>query len=568
MTRVIIVDDKEENAYYLDALLSAHGYEVESARDGAEALAKARQAPPDLVISDLLMPGMDGYTLLRHWKADSALSRAPFIVYTATYTDPADEALALDLGADAFILKPAEPEDFMARVRAVQAALPIHTQRPVGDDTGHLREYSEILIRKLEQKMRELEQSNRRLREDIAEREKAEAALRESEQRFRQLEAQLRQAQKMEAVGRLAGGVAHDFNNMLSVILGYTGIVIPRLPPGEIRTHLEEVRRAGERATDLTRQLLAFSRSQMLRPRVVELGAVVRDLQKMLERLLGEDVALSLVLRPGAGRVHADPTQISQIVMNLAVNAKDAMPRGGELTIEVAHVEAGDARIAGRADATRGPHVMLAVTDTGVGMDAATRERIFEPFFTTKEDGKGTGLGLATVFGIVTQSHGLIEVDSEPGKGSSFKLFFPCTDRAVDPDAPAPRTPTTLRGSETILLVEDDEQVRKMNVEVLRGQGYLVLDARDGAEALATAASFGGEIHLLVTDVVMPGMSGPVLAERLAATRPSTKPLYVSGYAPSAIVHHGVLEAGIAFLPKPISPDALLHKVRELLTPA
>ena len=381
----------------------------------------------------------------------------------------------------------------------------------------------------------------------------------------RSLEAQLRQAQKMEAVGRLAGGIAHDFNNLLMAVLGYAGLMLRRLDRDDpVRHSAEEIQKAGERAAELTRQLLAFSRKQVMIPQVLDLGAVVAETESILRRLIGEDVELVTSKEAPLGAVRADGSQVEQVVMNLAVNARDAMPRGGRLTIALRNVELDEAFVRDHPGAKPGPHVLLAVSDTGVGMSPETQSHLFEPFFTTKEVGRGTGLGLATVYGIVKQSDGYIAVRSDIGRGSTFEVFLPRVEDAPRPTRVA-RAPTPSRGSETILLVEDEGAVRRLMQEILTSAGYRVLPAANGAEAMHISRDHDGEIHLLMTDVVMPGMSGPQLASRIAATRPSTRILYTSGYTDDALGPHGVLEPGRAFLQKPLLPDDLAERVRELL---
>ena len=381
----------------------------------------------------------------------------------------------------------------------------------------------------------------------------------------RHLEEQFRQAQKMEAVGQLAGGIAHDFNNLLTAILGNTQLLLRDLPPGDAkRGDVEEIRKASERAASLTRQLLAYSRRQMLQPEVLDLNVVVAEMDKMLRRLIGEHIALGAGLAPDLGRVRADPNQIEQVIVNLAVNARDAMPDGGKLTIETANVDLDEAFAQAHLGSVPGSYALLAVTDTGSGMDASVRAHLFEPFFTTKEVGKGTGLGLATVYGIVKQSGGYISVYSEPGRGSSFKIYLPRI--ATPADEPAgPQKSGPAPGSETVLVVEDEPAVLTLSRRALEAQGYVVLAASDPAAALRVVERHGGTIHLLLTDVVMPGLSGRELADRLTAQRPGIRVLYMSGYPGDAVVQHGTLPLGSAFLQKPFSPDGLARKVRDVL---
>jgi len=380
-----------------------------------------------------------------------------------------------------------------------------------------------------------------------------------------QLEAQLRQAQKMEAVGRLAGGVAHDFNNILSVILSSADFIGSDAKAGDsIRDDAHEIYKAAMRAAGLTRQLLMFSRQQVLAPKVLDLDEVLENMDKMLRRILGEDVEFAIRRNARLGRVRVDPSSIDQVIMNLVVNARDAMPTGGKLTIETTNVVLDESFVHQHPGANLGPHVMLTVSDTGTGMDQATQQRIFEPFFTTKQVGKGTGLGLSTVLGIVQQSQGVIRVDSEPGKGTTFNIYLPRVDDVLEADR-ANHPNSTLHGSETILLVEDEDQVRMAAQSLLERNGYQVIEMSSPGEALLYSETNPQPIDLLLTDVVMPQMSGPELARRLALTRPKMKVLCMSGYADDSIVRHGVFESEIAFFQKPFTPDTLMRKVREVL---
>ena len=386
-------------------------------------------------------------------------------------------------------------------------------------------------------------------------------------ERERKHEEQLRQSQKMEAVGRLAGGVAHDFNNLLTAILGYSQLMQARLDQSSpLHREGEEIQKAGQRAASLTRQLLAFSRKQVLQPKVLDLNTVVTDIDKMLARLIGEDIEMIAFPDPKLGRVKADPGQIEQVIMNLAINARDAMPQGGKLIIQTSNVSLEDSYTSKRSlNLKPGPYVMLAVTDTGYGIDQKILPHIFEPFFTTKEQGKGTGLGLSTVYGIVNQSGGDIWVETDTGRGTTFKIYLPRVDNPAEEQQASEQRESLFSVSETVLLVEDEDVVRNLVREILKMNGYNVLQAANGREALPICEQHVGPIHLMLTDVVMPQMGGRELAERVASLRPEMKVLFMSGYTDDAIVHYGVLDSGVAFIQKPFTPDSLARKVRDML---
>jgi signal transduction histidine kinase/DNA-binding response OmpR family regulator len=685
MKNVLIVDDKEDNLYYLHVLLTGHGFEVTSARHGAEALVKARKTPPDIVISDLLMPVMDGYTLLRHWKADARLKKVPFIVYTATYTEAEDERLALDLGADAFILKPAEPEDFMVRLREVQAkaantvfSMP---KEPKGDEKELMEVYNKALIRKLEEKTLQQAETNEALLQDITERKRAEEELRwrttlfealmessvdgilvvdsqgkkilqnqrinelwkipqdiaenmndagqlefatsrvknpkqfaekvahlnshpdevgrdeievvdgtllertswpirdKAEKYYgriwyfrditerRNLEMQVRQAQKMEAIGQLAGGVAHDFNNILAVILMQAGLMtVEKDISPKLLAFASEIENAAQRAGNLTRQLLLFSRQQAMQPSDLDLQDSVTHMTKMLQRILGEDIRIQFKLSPVPLVVHADPGMIDQILLNLTVNARDAMPNGGELIIETSAVEFDEVTAAQTPQGRPGSFACLSVTDTGCGIPSDILPRIFEPFFTTKEVGKGTGIGLATIFGIVQQHQGWINVYSEVNQGTTFRVYLPRLMGLSGEKNVLPSLASVRGGSETILLVEDDPSVRSSLKNALSSLGYRVLEASDGAEALELWKQHSAEIDLLLTDLVLPGgMTGRELSERLLLDDPGLKVIYSSGYSAEIVSKHIPLEEGVNFLAKPYEARKLAQTIRNRL---
>ena len=515
LLNVLLVEDSASDAKLLVYELERTGRTVDFERvaDGHALRSALDRRSWDLVLSDSSMPSFGARSALAILQETSL--DIPFIIVSGTI----GEAAAVEVmraGARDFVLK-----DQLARLNpAVERELHARTVR---DD--------------------------KRL----------------SEQNALQLGEQLRQAQKMEAVGRLAGGIAHDFNNVLSVINSYAELLLQDLKPDEpIYEDVKAIRDAGARATNLTRQLLMFARQQVLVSKVIDLNALLEGMANMLGRVLGEDVEFVLLPTKPLGSVRADPGSLEQVVMNLVINARDAMPTGGKLTIRTENVELDEAHAHSHLGVGLGPHVLLTVTDSGTGIDERTLSRIFEPFFTTKELGKGTGLGLSTVLGIVQQSAGCIWAESEVGQGTSISMCLPRVDAAVD-STHTTIPPAGLLGTETILLVDDDEQVRAATRAILIKSGYDVIDARGGADALGRAQEYTGVIHLLVSDVVMPEMSGPELAKRLTKTRPEMKVLCMSGYTDDSIIRHGALDARIEFLQKPITPAALSVRVRQLL---
>ncbi|MGA2773068.1 MAG: response regulator [Bryobacteraceae bacterium] len=671
--KILSVDDNVENLYLIEMMARSHAHEVVSARNGLEALEQLAVQSFDLIVSDVLMPAMDGFQLCRTVKSDDRLKHIPFIFYTATYTARQDEELGLALGASRFIVKPVEPEEFLAALEQVvregeSGSIPVPAV-DLDDGGKSLSLYNQRLVRKLDRKIQQLETARTELAESqeqlrliwegsmdgmrlsdrhgiilranpalarmfakpldslpgqpftccygIDDPESILASYRQqvesrtvearfetmlrrwdgeqiwvegsnatielpsgpvvfsilrdvterkrSEQERSSLEEQLRQAQKLESIGRLAGGIAHDFNNVLTVINGYSRLLLGQLRAGDpLRDGLEEIRKAGERAAGLTQQLLAFSRKQVLQPRVLDLNRAVGEMRPMLARLMGEDVEVYVKLQAEATTICADPHQLGQVLMNLAVNSRDAMPHGGKFSIETGFVEWGESYVQSRPGAHAGPYVMLAVSDTGVGMKAETRGHIFEPFFTTKEVGKGTGLGLSTVHGIVEQSGGYVEVDSEVGRGTIFKIYLPRM-QAAPADSGKPEAVPAMGGKEMVLVVEDQPEVRRYAAAALRAYGYQVIETASADEALLVCEREGERIALILTDVVMPGLSGRELADRLKERRPGIKVLFMSGYTDDTMVHHGVLEKDAEFIQKPFSPDELAIKVRGMM---
>ena len=638
---ILVVDDEVELKNVLVEALVSQGYKTSGLNSGAEALAALRIHHFDIVLTDLMMPGMDGVTLVQE-----ALQLDPHLVcIVMTGQGTIQTAVdAMKVGAFDYVLKPfrlhmlaplmtramnvrqmrlenlqlretvaiyelaqtisltPDPQTIINKL--VDAAIKqtdadeVSVLLPCNDGTDDLyvaavrgANPGRSISERVPGNYHEIDSSfsiplqvankvvgtlsinaSSRLRPFTVAQMKVlsilaatAAAAIESAARD-DLEQQLRQSQKMEAIGRLAGGVAHDFNNLLTAINGYSSLALQRANPDDrIRGYLEEIKKAGERAANLTRQLLAFGRKQMMKPVVLNLNDIVSDMNKMLRRLIGEDILFTAKFDPELKPIKADPGQIEQVLVNLVVNSRDAMPQGGNLTIETANFDC-DAEFAGKhLGLAPGQYVMLAVSDSGCGMDDKTKARIFEPFFTTKEKGRGTGLGLSTVYGIVKQSGGSVWVYSESGKGTVFKVYFPQLPDGPEFSKAALVEAVVPRGSETILLVEDEDVVRGLARKILEQAGYYVLDARGSEDAIRLCRELPEPIHLLLTDVVMPERSGKEIAQCMQKVRPSTRVLYMSGYTDDAIVHHGVLDSDVEFIQKPFTPLALARKVREVL---
>lgn len=674
---ILIADDDGETAEALASVLREAGHSARLARHGGDALALAVNSPPDLVISDIMMPEMDGFMLCRRMQEDERLAKVPVILYSSVFCFDDDRELAMSLGASRFLVKPIDPGALLEAVRAETGrpggSRPENRTVAAGMDERHYR----ALLEKLHVKIKELEAarlklaesearyrgvtaalsdyvytvyvesgkavrtehgesclkvtgySRRELEDDpdlwlrmVAEEDRAAVteharavlsgkspgplehrivrkdgttgwvsntpvlhrgpaggllaytgvlrditARKAAEERQALTDAALLQSQKMEVAGRLASGIAHDFNNILTAITGYAELAVPLLPKDSpARGNLKEITRSAERAAQLTRQLLAFSRRQVLEFRTLDLNAVMADMRDMLERLIGEDITLAILRAEGPALVRADFGYLEQVVLNLAVNARDAMPAGGRLTMEITRSLLRQPAVHRHGTIPPGRYTVLSATDTGCGMSEEVQSHIFEPFFTTKEQGKGTGLGLPTIYGIVAQSGGYVAVYSEEGKGTCFSIYLPEVPAGTETAKPAEQRKAPLfKGSATVLLVEDDPSIRALGRRVLTADGFTVVHAASGPEALELCAKRQAPVHLLLTDMVMPEMSGPELAERLSSLWPGLKVIFMSGYTEHAALNDGLLRKGANFIQKPFAPDALLRAIRETL---
>jgi signal transduction histidine kinase len=556
MQSVLIVDDIAENLYFLEVLLKGNGFQVQSATNGAEALASARNNPPDLILSDILMPVMDGYRLCQECKTDEQLRQIPFIFYTATFIEKKDEELALGLGADRFVIKPQEPEELLAIIREVLAN-PLNgfgnmPEGPSMEDGKLLREYNEALFRKLEKKMADLELANTELKRQMLEQKR--------------LEEQLRHVQKMEAIGRFSAGIAHDLNNILSVIVGFGTIIQMKMSSDDPqRDKINQILAAADRAANLTRSLMTFSRKQELKLQPLNLNRCIRNVEAFLKRIIGEDIKLIISLLERDIMINADSGHIEQVVMNLATNARDAMPDGGILSIETAIIEIDEEFIKMHGYGKPGHYALLTFADNGNGMDEATQKQIFEPFFSTKETGKGTGLGLSIIYGIVEQHNGHISVYSEPGMGTTFRILLPLMPEDLSVGNAGSCQEKLPGGNETILVVDDETPIREYLELFLTTLGYRVLLARDGREAIQVFRKNTAGIDLVLMDVIMPNLTGSEAASELRMMKNSIKIIFTSGYPYGLIHEQKLLEDHAQLLLKPVSPTDLSRKLRAAL---
>jgi signal transduction histidine kinase len=567
---VLLVDDNPNNLLALEETLKSLGPNLVRAGSGDEALKEILKRDFSLILLDVQMPDMDGFETAALIRRREKARHVPIVFLTAGGREEAQIFKGYSLGAVDYLYKPIVPEILKAKVRAFMDLF---------EKTEQVKRQEELLREaQRREHEREIVQAKQqweaeRLRQEMETEKRAALALAQKADELARtiaerelIEAQLRQSQKLEGIGQLAGGIAHDFNNLLTVILGRAELLKRKLEgDSPLQRDVDLIHKTTERAAGLTRQLLAFSRKQLLQPRVLDLNTVVADMEKMLHRLIGENIELVNVPERALGRVKVDPSQVEQVILNLAVNARDAMPDGGKLLIETGNVVLDESYSRQHVSAQPGRYVVLSVTDTGCGMDAQTQSRIFEPFFTTKEQGKGTGLGLSTVYGIVKQSGGNIWVYSEVGHGSAFKIYFPRVDEVADTLSEDQEKRRSTKGSETILLVEDEDAVRELSEEILREEGYRVLVASNGEEAVAVCRRHEGSIDLVITDVVMPKMSGPELARRLGTFRPGTKTLFLSGYTNTSITQNDLLRPGVEFLQKPFSSEIFMRKVRQIL---
>lgn len=680
MQRILVVDDDGKNRYLLEVLLKKLGYDVQSAGNGKEALEAARIHPPDLAISDILMPAMDGFTLCRRWKSDEKMKKIPFIFYTATYTGADDEEFALSLGADRFLVKPMEVD---ALALIIRDAISKPAKAPPGtggaDEAASLRTYGETVSRKLEKKVSDLERANRELERIMEERRRAEEALRESETKYRivadntyhwefwqddkgafryvspsckritgrepgelsrepglllrimhpedrqkyerhleekearresgslefriihadgtvrwiahdcqplfdpegrflgtrgsnrditenkDLEEQLRHAQRVEMVGRLAGGVAHDLNNILTVIIGFSAIVKERLGRDDpAMSTIDQIYKAAERAAVLTGGMLAFSRRRPVDRRPVDLNGLLRGMEPFMRTMIGADVELSISTAPEDVTVSADAGQLEQVVMNLAANARDAIRGSGAITISTTAIDMDDEFIRVHGYGTRGRCAVISVSDTGIGMGDEIKQKMFEPFFTTKEAGKGTGLGLPIVYGIVKDHRGFINVYTEPGKGTTFRILLPAVGETVHAET-AREGMRNLRGHETIMVADDDPAKRRLLDTFLTGLGYTVITAADGRTAMDLFTGRKGPIHLAVMDVFMPEKNGIDAYREMKAADSGVKAIMISGFPEEVIRGQGFLDPGVSFMVKPLRPLEFAAEVRRVL---